>query len=378
MNSPQTPALLHAVNLDDKYTQNDGQIFLSGIQALVRLPIMQRQRDLAAGLNTAGFVTGYRGSPLGGLDEALWRAKKHLTTAHVTFAPAINEDLAATACWGTQQVGLIGPAKYDGVFAMWYGKGPGVDRSADALKHLNHAGTAAHGGVILVAGDDHVAHSSSLPHQSDHIFSAAMIPMLYPCNVQEFLDLGVHAWAMSRFSGCAIGFKAIADTVESSASVDANPFRVEVKIPTDFVMPEGGLNIQLSTQGVNAIARAQEALMQDYKVYAALAYARENQLNRITIDSPVARLGIIASGKSYLDVLEALEQLGIDDAQAAEIGIRVFKVAMPWPLEPDGVREFAQGLDEILVVEEKRQIVEYQLKEQLLQLARRRPSSRDR
>ena len=351
--------------MDDKYTATSGQIFLSGIQALVRLPMMQRQRDLAAGLNTAGYVTGYRGSPLGGLDEALWLAKKHLTAAHVTFAPAINEDLAATACWGTQQVGLIGPAKYDGVFAMWYGKGPGVDRSADALKHLNHAGTAKHGGVILVAGDDHVAHSSSLPHQSDHIFSAAMIPMLYPCNVQEFLDLGVHAWAMSRFSGCAIGFKAIADTVESSASVDADPFRVETKIPTDFVMPEGGLNIQLSTAGVNAVARAQEALMQDYKIYAALAYARENQLNRITIDSPVARLGIIASGKSYLDVLEALEQLGIDEAQAAEIGIRVYKVAMPWPLEPDGVREFAQGLDEILVVEEKRQIVEYQLKEQL-------------
>ncbi len=364
MNAAQSE-LLHAVSMDDKYTATQGQIFLSGIQALVRLPLMQHQRDLAAGLNTAGYVTGYRGSPLGGLDEALWRAKKHLESSHVTFAPAINEDLAATACWGTQQVGLIGPAKYDGVFAMWYGKGPGVDRSADALKHLNHAGTAKHGGVILVAGDDHVAHSSSLPHQSDHIFTAAMIPMLYPCNVQEFLDLGIHAWAMSRFSGCAIGFKAIADTVESSASVDANPFRVDVKIPTDFAMPEGGLNIQLSSAGVNAVARAQEALMQDYKIYAALAYARENQLNRITIDSPVARLGIIASGKSYLDVFEALEQLGIDEAQAAEIGIRVYKVAMPWPLEPDGVREFAQGLDEILVVEEKRQIVEYQLKEQL-------------
>ena len=364
MNAAQSE-LLNAVSMDDKYTATEGHIFLSGIQALVRLPIMQRQRDLAAGLNTAGYVTGYRGSPLGGLDDALWRAKKHLEPSHVTFAPAINEDLAATACWGTQQVGLIGPTSYDGVFAMWYGKGPGVDRSADALKHLNHAGTSKHGGVILVAGDDHVAHSSSLPHQSDHIFTAAMIPMLYPCNVQEFLDLGIHAWAMSRFSGCAIGFKAIADTVESSASVDANPFRVDVKIPDDFIMPEGGLNIQLSTAGVNAVARAQEALMQDYKIYAALAYARTNQLNRVTIDSPVARLGIIASGKSYLDVLEALEQLGIDEAQAAEIGIRVFKVAMPWPLEPDGVREFAQGLDEILVVEEKRQIVEYQLKEQL-------------
>lgn len=357
--------LPHDVHVNDKYTAVDGQVFISGIQALVRLPLMQKIRDEAAGLNTAGFISGYRGSPLGGLDEALWRAKKFLADKNIQFVPAVNEDLAATAVWGSQQVGLIGEATVDGVFALWYGKGPGVDRSADALKHLNHAGTSLLGGVILVAGDDHVAHSSSLPHQSDHIFVASMIPMLYPCNVQEYLDLGVHAWAMSRFSGCAIGFKAIADTVESTASVDANPFRVTVKLPDDFTMPDGGLNIKMSDSGVSAHARAQEALMQDYKIYAALAYARANQLNRITIDSPVARLGIVASGKSYLDVLEALDQLGITEADAALIGIRLFKVAMPWPLEPDGVREFAQGLDEILVVEEKRQLVEYQIKEQL-------------
>ena len=364
--APQdVPSRLTTVTLDDKYTATSGNIFLSGIQALVRLPMMQRVRDAAEGLNTAGFVSGYRGSPLGGLDENLWKAKKHLEAHHVQFVPGVNEDLAATAVWGSQQVDLIGPAKYDGVFAMWYGKGPGVDRCGDVFKHMNHAGTSRHGGVLLVAGDDHGAYSSTLPHQSDHLFSASMIPVLYPCNVQEYLDLGIHGWAMSRFSGCTVAFKALADTVESSASIDADPFRVTVKIPQDFQMPEGGLNARLSSIPLGQQARNQEALMQDYKIYAALAYARENKLNHTTIDSPNAKLGIIASGKSYLDVLEALEDLGIDEKMAQDVGLRLFKVAMPWPLEPDSVREFAQGLDEILVVEEKRQIVEYQLKEQL-------------
>lgn len=360
-----TPVKLMNVTLDDKYTSTDGKIFISGIQALARLPMMQRQRDVAAGLNTAGFISGYRGSPLGSLDETLWKAKKLLEKNHVKFVPGVNEELAATAVWGTQTLDLVGPSKYDGVFSMWYGKGPGVDRCGDAFKHLNHSGTAKHGGVLLVAGDDHGAYSSTLPHQSDHLFIASMIPVLYPCNVQEYLDLGVHGWAMSRFSGCAVGFKALADTVESTSSVDADPFRTKVVYPEDFVMPEGGLNTRLSTDTLGVQARNLEALMQDYKIYAALAYARVNNLNHTTIDSPHARLGIISSGKSYLDVLEALDELGINEAMAAEIGIRLFKVSMPWPLEPDGVREFAKGLDEILVVEEKRQIVEYQLKEQL-------------
>jgi len=363
--TPAVPAPLKIVSLDDKYTATSGKIFLSGIQALVRLPMMQKLRDEQAGLNTAGFVSGYRGSPLGGLDENLWKAKGHLEAKSIQFVPGVNEDLAATAVWGTQTVDLIGPAKYDGVFAMWYAKGPGVDRCGDVFKHMNHAGTAKHGGVLLVAGDDHGAYSSTLPHQSDHIFAACMIPVLYPSNVQEYLDLGVHGWAMSRFSGLAVAFKALADTVESSASVDADPFRVAVKIPQDFAMPEGGLNTKLSSIPLGQQARNQEALMQDYKIYAALAYARENKLNRTTIDSADAKLGIIASGKSYVDVLEALEELGIDEAMAAQVGLRLFKVAMIWPLEPEGVREFAQGLDEILVVEEKRQVVEYQLKEQL-------------
>ena len=356
---------MRPVSLDDKYTSDRGRIYLTGIQALVRLPLVQRRRDLAAGLDTAGFISGYRGSPLGGLDEALWKAQTHLAAHHVKFQPGVNEELAATAVWGTQQVHLLGASDYDGVFALWYGKGPGVDRCGDVFKHMNFAGTSKYGGVLLVAGDDHGAYSSTLPHQSDHLFSASMIPVLYPCNVQEYIELGLHGWAMSRFSGCAVGFKALADTVESSASIEADPFGLRIRLPESFVMPEGGLNCRLSTDNLGVQARKQEALMQDYKIYAALAYARANQLNRTVIDAPSARLGIIASGKSYLDVLEALEELGITEENAAQIGIRVFKVSMPWPLEPDSVREFARGLDEILVVEEKRQIVEYQLKEQL-------------
>ncbi len=356
---------MQSVTLDDKYTATGGRVYMSGVQALVRLALMQRRRDQAAGLNTAGFISGYRGSPLGMLDEALWKAQKHLEANQIKFVPGVNEELAATAVWGSQQVKLIGPSDYDGVFAMWYGKGPGVDRCGDVFKHMNFAGAAKHGGVLLVAGDDHGAYSSTLPHQSDHLFAASMIPVLYPCNVQDYLELGLHGFAMSRFSGCVVAFKALADTVESSSSVEADPFALQIKLPADFVMPQGGLNSRLLNGLLSAQARQQEMLMQDYKIYAAIAYARENELNRITIDSPQARLGIVASGKSYMDVLEALEELGITEQNAGEIGIRLFKVGMPWPLEPDGVREFARGLEEILVVEEKRQVVEYQLKEQL-------------
>ncbi|HEX8013200.1 MAG TPA: indolepyruvate ferredoxin oxidoreductase family protein [Casimicrobiaceae bacterium] len=351
---------LRKVSLDDKYELDSGRVFLTGAQAFVRLLILQRQRDKLAGLNTGGFVSGYRGSPLGGLDLSLWRAQKFLDRANIKFQPGLNEDLAATAIWGSQQVNLYPDAKVDGVFAMWYGKGPGVDRCGDVFKHANFAGTSRHGGVLVLAGDDHAAKSSTLPHQSDHQFSAAMIPVLYPSSVQEILDLGLHGWAMSRYSGCWVGFKCVADTVESSASVYVDPSRVNIVVPGDFPLPPDGVWIRWPDPFL-----ATEARMQDYKIYAALHYCRVNQLNRIVIDSPKPRLGIITSGKSYLDVRQALDDLGIDDAQAAEIGIRVFKVAMPWPLEPEGVRHFAEGLDEILVVEEKRQVVEYQLKEQL-------------
>jgi indolepyruvate ferredoxin oxidoreductase len=356
---------LSSVTLDDKYTATSGRIYLSGVQALVRLMFMQRWRDRADGLNTAGFISGYRGSPLGGLDEALWKAQSHLDANSVKFLPGVNEELAATAVWGTQQVHLTGESNVDGVFAMWYGKAPGVDRCGDVFKHMSHAGTSPHGGVLLIAGDDHGAYSSTLPNQSDHLFAASMIPMLYPQSVEEYMELGLHGFAMSRFAGLPVGFKALADTVESSSSIPADCANLEISLPRDFTFPPGGVHARLSTATLGMQARKQEALMHDYKIYAAIAYARANKLNHVTIDAPAARLGIVASGKSYRDVLEALEELGIDSDVAARIGIRVFKVAMPWPLEPDSIREFADGLDEILVVEEKRQIVEYQLKEHL-------------
>src|SRR5258706_10546988 len=355
-----TSPALREVALDDKYELDSGRVYLTGAQAFVRLLILQRQRDKLAGLNTAGFVSGYRGSPLGALDQSLWKAQKFLDRANIKFQPGLNEDLAATSIWGSQQVNLHPGAKVDGVFAMWYGKGPGVDRCGDVFKHANMAGTSKHGGVLVLAGDDHAAKSSTLPHQSDHQFSAAMMPVLYPSSVQEILDLGLHGWAMSRYSGCWVGFKCVADTVESSASVYADPSRVNIIIPGDFPLPPDGVSIRWPDPFL-----ATEARMQDYKAYAALHYCRVNQLNRIVIDSPNPKLGIITSGKSYLDVRHALDDLGITEADAAEIGIRVFKVAKPWPLEPDGVRHFPEGLEEILLVEEKRQIVEYQLKEQL-------------
>lgn len=356
--APSAP--LQPVTLDDKYVLTHGRAYLTGTQALVRLPMIQRARDLAAGLNTGGFISGYRGSPLGGFDQALWKAKKHLKEHHIHFTPGVNEELAATAVWGSQQVTLFGDAKYDGVFAMWYGKGPGVDRCGDVFKHANAAGTSPHGGVLLIAGDDHACKSSTLPHQSEHAFDAAMIPVLYPTGVQEIIELGLHGFAMSRYSGCYVALKAISDTVDASASVMIDIDSPKILLPDDFQIGEGGVHIRWPD-----VPMQQELRLQHDKIYAALAYARVNKLNRITVDSAKPRLGIIASGKSYLDTLQALEDLGIDERHAAEIGIRLMKVGMPWPLEPTATREFAEGLEEILVVEEKRQLIEYQLKEQL-------------
>jgi indolepyruvate ferredoxin oxidoreductase len=348
------------IRLDDKYTQESGRVFLTGIQALTLLPMLQRRRDLATGLNTAGYVSGYRGSPLGGLDQSLWKAKAHLDRHHIVFRPGVNEELAATAVWGTQQLNLFAGARYDGVFGLWYGKGPGVDRCGDVFKHANSAGTSKHGGVIAIAGDDHAARSSTVAHQSEHAFKAAMMPVLVPSGVQEYLDLGLHGWALSRYSGCWVGFKAVADTVESSASVDIDPSRVRIVLPEDYQLPPDGLNIRWPDHRL-----VQEARLLNHKLYAALAYCRANRLNRIVIDSPNPRLGIVACGKSYLDVRQAFDDLGLDDDLAAEIGIRLFKVGMSWPLESESVRHFAEGLEEILVVEEKRQLIEYQLKEEL-------------
>jgi indolepyruvate ferredoxin oxidoreductase len=360
MNAPVDRAALAAASLDDKYTLERGRVFLTGTQALIRLLMLQRERDARAGINTAGFVSGYRGSPLGGLDQSLWRARKHLESHHIRFQPGVNEDLAATAIWGAQQLNLFPKARYDGVFSMWYGKGPGVDRCGDVFKHANAAGTSRYGGVLALAGDDHAAKSSTLPHQSEHIFKACLIPVLNPANVQDYLDLGVHGFAMSRYSGCWVAFKCVTDVVESGASVIVDPDRVRIALPGDFTMPAGGLNIRWP----DAILE-QEARILDYKVYAALAYARANGLDRLIWDSPRARLGIVTTGKSFGDVMRALADLGIDERVARDLGLRVYKVALSWPLEPLGARRFAEGLDEILVVEEKRQVIEYQIKEEL-------------
>src|SRR5687767_7294884 len=354
------PAELAKASLEDKYTVERGRVFLTGTQALIRLLMLQRARDEREGLNTGGFVSGYRGSPLGGLDQALWRAQAHLARHHIRFQPGVNEDLAATAIWGTQQVTMFPRARYDGVFGMWYGKGPGVDRCGDVFKHANAAGTSSHGGVLVLAGDDHAAKSSTLPHQSEHIFKACLIPHLNPSSVQDYLDLGLHGYAMSRYSGCWIAFKCVTDVVESGASVEVSQQRIQSRIPTDFVLPPGGLNIRWP-DGI----LEQEARILDWKVYAALAYARANGLDRIIWDTPNPRLGIVTTGKSFGDTMQALADLGITKEVARDIGLRVYKVAMSWPLEPQGARRFADGLEEILVVEEKRQLIEYQIKEEL-------------
>ncbi|WP_313315584.1 indolepyruvate ferredoxin oxidoreductase family protein [Pulveribacter sp.] len=353
---------LETVTLEDKYTLEHGRAFMSGTQALVRLPMLQRQRDAAAGLNTAGFISGYRGSPLGNYDQALWAARKHLAEQHVVFQPGVNEELAATAVWGTQQLDIYPDSKkYDGVFGIWYGKGPGVDRSGDVFKHANMAGTARHGGVIAVAGDDHISKSSTAAHQSDHIFKACGLPVFFPSSVQEILDMGLHAFAMSRFSGLWSGMKTIQEVVESSASVSVDPDRVQIVLPEDFAMPPGGLHIRWPDAPLE-----QEARLMDYKWYAALAYVRANKLNYNVIESGARdRFGLIASGKAYNDMRQALVDLGLDDDTCRELGIRVHKVNVVWPLEANITRGFAEGLQEILVVEEKRQVIEYQLKEQL-------------
>ena len=352
---------LRSVALDDRFTRTDGQLYMSGIQALVRLPIIQRLRDMQAGHNTAGFVSGYRGSPLGGYDQALWQAKAYLDAHHVVFQPGVNEELAATAVWGTQQVGLFEkPARYDGVFGIWYAKGPGVDRSVDVLKHANMAGTSPLGGVLAVAGDDHVAKSSSTAHQSDHVFKACGMPVFYPESVQAILDLSLHALAMSRYAGVWAGLKTIQEVVESSATVDADPHRVKIVLPEDFMLPAGGVHIRWPDTPL-----AQESRLMEQRMYAALAYVRANRLNHTVIQGPQDRLGIMASGKAYSDTCQALQDLGLTPSVCREIGIRLHKVNVVWPLEASITREFAQGLQEILVVEEKRQMIEYQLKEEL-------------
>ncbi|MBN8488165.1 MAG: indolepyruvate ferredoxin oxidoreductase family protein [Burkholderiales bacterium] len=364
MNAPLPASVLkslEAVTLDDKYTLPSGRAFMSGVQALVRLPLLQRARDAAAGLNTAGFISGYRGSPLGTYDQSLQAAKKHLAAQHIVFQPGVNEELGATAVWGTQQLDLFPEQKkHDGVFGIWYGKGPGVDRCLDVFKHANMAGTAKHGGVIAIAGDDHVAKSSTAAHQSDHVFKACGLPTFFPSSVQDILDMGLHAFAMSRFAGVWTGMKTIQDIVESSSSVDVSADRVKIILPEDFIMPPGGVHIRWPDPPLE-----QEARLMDTKWYAALAYVRANRLNHNVVATPNDRFGIIASGKAWNDTRQALADLGLSDDVCRAIGLRLHKVNVVWPLEATITRDFALGLQEILVVEEKRQVIEYQLKEEL-------------
>jgi len=353
--------MTHKISLADKYTQREGRAFMNGTQALVRLPMIQRERDLAAGLNTAGFISGYRGSPLGGYDLELSRQKKRLEDAHIHFEPGLNEDLAATAVWGSQMLDLNKEdAKYDGVFGIWYGKAPGFDRSMDVMKHGNAAGTSQHGGVLCLTGDDHGAKSSTLPHQSDHNFMAAYMPELYPASLSEFVEYGLLGIAMSRYTGTWVGFKAVGETVETSGTVDLTRERREILMPSDFELPEGGLNIRWPD-----VWREQDWRLQRYKGFAAQAFARANKIDRVIWDSPNKKFGIVTTGKSYQDVRQALYELGIDEYKAKEIGLSLYKVGMVWPLEPEGVRHFCEGLDEVLVVEEKREMIEHQLRWQL-------------
>ena len=364
MNAPLPDSVrkaLETVTLDDKYSLEHGRAFMSGTQALVRLPMLQKKRDAMFGLKTGGFISGYRGSPLGGYDQALWQAKSHLAAQDIVFQPGVNEELGATAVWGTQQLDLYPESKrFDGVFGIWYGKGPGVDRCSDVFKHANLAGTAKHGGVIALAGDDHIAKSSTAAHQSDHIFKACGLPVFFPSSVQDILDMGLHAFAMSRFAGVWSGMKTIQEIVESSASVAVDPDRVDIILPEDFEMPPGGLHIRWPDAPLE-----QEARLMNYKWYAALAYVRANRLNHNVIEGPHDRFGIIASGKAYNDTRQALSDLGLDDETCRRIGLRLHKVNVVWPLEATITRDFAMGLEEILVVEEKRQVIEYQVKEQL-------------
>ncbi|HEX3439320.1 MAG TPA: indolepyruvate ferredoxin oxidoreductase family protein, partial [Pseudolabrys sp.] len=352
---------LRPVSLDDKYDLSQSQVLVTGYHALVRACLMQKERDRRAGLNTGGFLTGYRGSPLGGLDQQFIRAGRQLAAADIRFQAGLNEELAATALWGTQQAELRGEGKFDGVFGLWYGKGPGVDRSGDVFRHANMAGTAKHGGVLALMGDDHTAESSTTAHQSEFHFVDVMMPILNPAGVQEIIDYALYGWAMSRYTSTWTALKCMHETVESTGVVDGSVDRIQIVTPGDFAMPEGGLNIRL----VDTIL-GQEARLHDFKRDAMLAFVRANKLNRtITSGGRNPKIGIITTGKAYLDVRQALDELGIDELKCNDLGIRLFKIGCVWPIGRQELADFAQGLDLIIVVEEKRSLIEVQVREEL-------------
>ncbi len=359
-----------SMSLDDKYRRERGPVFLSGTQALVRLAMLQAERDKKAGLNTAGYISGYRGSPLAALDFELWRARKFLEPRRIVFQPGLNEDLAATAVWGTQQIHIYPKPKYDGVFAMWYGKSPGIDRSGDAFKHGNHMGSAKHGGVLVLMGDDHAQKSTSSTSQSEYAMVDAMMPVLAPASLQEFIDLGLFGFALSRYSGCWIGFKLVDANINTSGTVLIDPDMPPFTLPNDVQFPPEGLNSFWFDDRI-----PQEVRMKRFRIPAAQGFVRANRIDRVVHDSHKARLGIVSAGKSWLDVEQALAALGLDAKQCASFGLRVYKLGMTWPIEPEGLTRFADGLEEILVVEEKRGFIEDQIKTILYDRA---PQSRPR
>jgi indolepyruvate ferredoxin oxidoreductase len=341
------------VSIDDKYTLERGRVLISGVQALIRATFIQRKRDELSGLNTAGFVSGYRGSPLGGLDLQLMRNAKLLDANHITFEPGLNEDLAATSVWGSQQANAMPGATRDGVFGMWYGKGPGVDRSGDALKHANNAGTSANGGVLAVFGDDHPGKSSTLAHQSEHAFMSFSMPVVYPSTVQEYIDFALLGWAMSRYTGTWVGFKCVNETVESTATVDIDPDRLTIETP-----PANDDPIHIK---IRYAPQDDDVVMQRMRMPRVQTFAAANPLDRVTLGADSApRFGIVTAGKAWLDVMQALASLGIDEAKARDLGIAVYKVGLVWPIYADGMRNFARGLKEVLFVEEKREVIESQ------------------
>ena len=347
----------------DKYAKRDGSIFISGVQSLVRLPLIQKDKDLSNNLNTAGFISGYKGSPLGGYDLELARAQNFLDERSIFHQPGLNEEIAATSVWGSQQGEFLNRGKFDGVFGIWYGKGPGVDRAMDALKHANAAGSSKYGGVLAIAGDDHGAKSSTLPHQSDHNFISAFIPYLYPSGVSDIVPYGLLGIAMSRFSGCWIGMKIVSDVADAAMVYDTGLEKANIIIPSDDFFGEYAdlaRNIYYKDT-----PRDQDHRLQRVKGFAAQAFGRVNGIDQAIWKGPNTKIGIITSGKSYSDVREALRWLNIDKNAANDLGIGLYKVGMPWPLEPEGIREFCEGLDHVLVVEEKRELIEHQIKWQL-------------
>ncbi|WP_374346920.1 indolepyruvate ferredoxin oxidoreductase family protein [Phenylobacterium sp.] len=351
------------VTLDDKFLLNEGRVFITGVQALLRVLMDQKRLDQAAGLNTAGFLSGYRGSPLGGLDQQAHRAAKHLKAAEVVFKEGLNEDLAATAVWGSQQANLFPGAKFDGVFGMWYGKAPGVDRTGDAFKHANFAGTWGKGGVLAVAGDDHTCKSSTLPSQSEYAFQDFEMPVLSPADVQEVLDYGLMGYAMSRFSGLWVGLIALADTMDSGATIDVDLKRHQIATPANFAIPSGGLGIRLKDQPLD-----KERRLRTLKIPAALAFARANRIDRVVLPAARPRLGVVCQGQAYKDVIEAFAAMGISLEEAASLGVSIYKVGMPWPLEPQGLKAFAAGLETLMVIEHKRPLIETQARAALYDL----------